>query len=107
MLLEIASTISGMILSSPLAETLISRRQFVLASTLARVPGSLDTPSSLLETSKFTPVTLGFSERPSRRALQEGMRCGSRPARQNTSYKDSETYDMISPLSLQLERLSE
>ena len=66
-----ASTTSGMTWSSPPEDRLISRRQLVRASTLARLPGSLDAPSSLFDTFKFTPVTFGFTDRPSSKALFE------------------------------------
>ncbi|MCG8626730.1 MAG: hypothetical protein MJE68_32605 [Proteobacteria bacterium] len=71
-LVAMASTTSGMTLSSPLEDRLTSRRQLVFASTFGRFPGSLDTPSSLFDTFKLTPVTFGFTDRPSSRALDRG-----------------------------------
>ena len=107
-LVAMASTTSGMTLSSPLEDRLTSRRQLVFASTFGRFPGSLDTPSSLFDTFKLTPVTFGFTDRPSSRALyREREEEGVGKVISLVIRAKELTYDMMSPFNLQLERLRE
>lgn len=101
-LVAMASTTSGMMLSSPLEDRLTSWRQLVFASTFGRFVGSLDTPSSLFDTFKLTPVTFGFTDKPSSRALYRGSKVISL-----VIHAEELTYDMMSPFNLQLERLRE
>lgn len=71
-LAAMAAATSGMPLSKPQHEILSWRRHLVRERTFGRCWGSRETPSSLFETSRLTPVTLGLTDRPSRRDLVGG-----------------------------------